>query len=436
MATTEITSEKNGVAPALAVAPQVSDAPQITEDLCEVAFPPEVYGTTPEAVEQTIQDVIERIFRDENGTIRSGVFGKTMVPLRYEDIHDRLLGVGCFTENCRMPNELKPLWLNYENANQASGKYIVSMLQKHRVTGDPAHLALARRTYESFVLLWENVARDNPYGRGWMPKPYANIMNVAGSLECSVDQYTDITLGIETFYRTQATHAERITIRNMVLSFADWWIERDFTHSFMGECLWYKRMDFPHVITWFLYVNALAYSFSPQKKYQEAFELWLEKSGSISASLAKLGISTELSLRVLERLIDLRPEHTAFWKTVMQDNADFLISLVPQKDNMTSDFKGQFQFNGFLMGCLPPAHRVFPERGYADHIRTLIPTYYRRADFYHVSRGVKLEDLDSRIKGDDYRNTFFAEGQIGWLNGYWLVQELDHGVKDRGRLEK
>lgn len=400
----------------------------VTEDLCEVAFPPESYGDNPQAVEQTIQNVIERVFRDENGTIRSGVYGKTMQPLRDEDIHDRRFGIGCFTENSAMPNDLKPLWLNYENANQASGKYMVAMLQKHRVTGDPAHLALVRQSFEAFVTLWENVARDNHYGRGWMPKPYANISNVGGSFECSVDQYTDITLGLETFYREQATYEERITIRNMVLSFADWWIDHDFTHSFMGGCLWYKRMDYPHVTGWFLYLNALAYSFSPQQKYEDAFQLWMQKSAGISASLKLLGISTELSLRQLERLIDLRPEHTAFWKSIMRDNADLLIALAPQKNNMTEHLNGKFQFNGFLMGCLPSAHRVFPDSGYDETIRELMPTYNRRADFYHVSRGVPLDDLDSRIKGDDYRNTFFAEGQIGWLHGYWFLRELQENA--------
>lgn len=416
MSTTELAPETlNGAAPDL----------RVTEDLCEVDFPPFSFGDNPDEVEATIQEVIERIFRDENGSLRSGVFGKTMKPLRDEDIKDRRLGIGCFPENAVMPNDLKPLWLNYENSNQAGGKYIVAMLQKYAVTGDEQHLALARRTYEAFVLLWENVARDNHYGRGYMPKPYASASDVGGSFETSVDQYTDITMGLQTFYEQAATHEERIKIREMILSFADWWIDHDFTHTFMGVTLWYKRMDYPHVTGWFLYVNALAYSFSPKQKYEDAFQLWMQKSDGISRSLKALGISTELSLRQLERLIELRPEHTVFWKNVMRDNADFLIALAPKKDNMTEDFKGKFQFNGFLMGCLPAAARVFPDAGYDKTIRDLMLTYNKRADFYHVSRGVPIADLDSSLQGDDYRNTFFAEGQIGWLHGYWFIRELD-----------
>ena len=108
----------------------------ITTDLCPLDFPPEIYGETPDEVEATIQQVVERVFRDEDDLLRSGVYGKTMEPITADDVHDRPYGVGGYAENHAMPHAYKLIYLNYENAEQASGKYLRAMLRKHAVTGD------------------------------------------------------------------------------------------------------------------------------------------------------------------------------------------------------------------------------------------------------------------------------------------------------------
>ena len=84
---------------------------QLTKDVCEVDFPPESYGNSLKEIESTIQEVVEKIFRDENDMIRSGVYGKTMKPLTLEDVKDRPYGVGCCSENHHIPNELKPVFM-------------------------------------------------------------------------------------------------------------------------------------------------------------------------------------------------------------------------------------------------------------------------------------------------------------------------------------
>ena len=53
----------------------------LTQDVYTGDFPPANYGQTHEAIEATIQEVVERVFRDEDGILRSGVNGATMRPL-------------------------------------------------------------------------------------------------------------------------------------------------------------------------------------------------------------------------------------------------------------------------------------------------------------------------------------------------------------------
>ena len=107
---------------------------------------------------------------------------------------------------------------NYENAGQCAGKYIVAMLEKYDVTGDSKALDNARRSFKAIELLWNNVAERNTYpgGRGWMPKPFDGIQNIAEMTECSPDQYTDMTLGLEHFHRKAADADERKVIEEMI----------------------------------------------------------------------------------------------------------------------------------------------------------------------------------------------------------------------------
>ena len=44
-------------------------------DVCEVDLSRETYGEGLEDVEATIQQVVERVFRDEDGLLRSSVYG-------------------------------------------------------------------------------------------------------------------------------------------------------------------------------------------------------------------------------------------------------------------------------------------------------------------------------------------------------------------------
>jgi hypothetical protein len=54
----------------------------------------------------------------------------------------------------------------------------------------------------------------------------------------------------------------------------------------------------------------------------------------------------------------------------------------------------------------------------------LIGEYKRRADFYHLSRGLRLDRIDPVLAGGDYRNMFWAEGHTAWLNAYWRLKRF------------
>ena len=393
---------------------------QLTEDICEVDFPPASYGRNLEEVERTIQEVIERVFRDEDGMLRSGVYGKTMKPITLEAIHDSHVGTGYCSENHAMRNDLKPVFMNYENAGQTSGKYLVALLQKFARSGHPETLALARRTFDALEQFWNNVAERNPYGRGWIPKPFNGIHDVSDIFECSPDQYCDITLGLDRFYREAADAREKRVIEEMVLSFADWWMEHDYTTTYEGTCDWWKLYPMPHSTGFFLLLNALAFGISPSPKYAAGFDLWFKLAREGLFNLRGINASG-LAVECLERLIDLRPEHKMLWLEAADANVENILRLAAR--NEIPGEGGKWQFNAFAAHHLCAAARMFPDRAYPAKIRDLLSSYTRRADFYHVSRGQPVSGISPMYAVDGYRDMFWGESHVSWLHAYWMVKE-------------
>ena len=395
----------------------------VTKDVCEAAFPPERYGRHLAEVEVTVQEVVERVFRDADGLIRSGVYGRTMRPLRAREATDRVFGIGGYAENHAMLNRYKPVYMNYENAGQASGKYIRAMLRKYAVTDDRVALDRTKRTVDAIRLVWDNVARTNPYGRGWLPKPFGGARDVSEMFECSPDQYTDVTLGLECYYRDAADARERRVIERMVVSFADWWLAHDYTTTYQGTCCWWKRTNFPHAVGFFLYLNALAHAFRPRPKYVDAFDLWLTLRRGLF-NCARVGLNASgLAIECMERLIELRPDRKVLWRRAAKANTEHMIGLVHRRNNVPR-LKGTFNFNGFAAHHLCAADRLFPSAGHRRRIRSLISAYRRRANFYHIRRGVPVARLAPVLAGNDYRDMFWAEGHVCWLNAYWTLQGL------------
>ena len=399
-------------------------AAEVTQDVCPLDFPPKIYGDSLEAIEETVQSVIERIFRDEDGILRSGVYGKTMTPFTTNDVKDRPAGVGTFMENGDFPRDLKPLWLNYENAGQASGIYLIGLVEKFQVTGDEETEALARKTFQAIECLWNNSAEQNLFGRGFIPKPYAGIQQVGEVFECSIDQYNDLALGLECFYRHLATVDEKRVIESMICSFADWWMGRNYTTNYCGRCLAWHQVEYPHCKAFFLYLLALACAMAPDPKYRDAFERMMESCHCLTNMEGDSHQSAGLTVSSMRPLIHLRPELSTFWHRVIETGAEkLLLDLSGQ-----SKWAGlpRFRMNGksYAAFYLSMAHDVLPDRGYGQAVESSLAAINSRSDFYHICRGQPVRELDSRVTGDDYRDAFWAEHHAQWFGAYWTLGRM------------
>jgi hypothetical protein len=402
----------------------VNRSEEKTQDICPLDFPPEIYGRNLEAIEGTVQAVIETVFRDEDGILRSGVYGKTMKPFTLEDVRDRTAGVGGIMENGDFPRELKPLWLNYENAGQASGIYLIGLVEKYRVTQCENTAALARKTFQAIECLWNNAAAQNPFGRGFIPKPYAGIRDVGTVFECSIDQYNDLALGLESFYRHVATVDEKRVIEAMIRSFADWWIGRNYTTNYVGKCLVWHQLDYPHCKGFFLYLLALAYAMAPDPKYRAAFDSMMKSCACLTNMEGDSHQSAGLTVSSMRPLLLLRPELSTFWNRVIETGAEKLLLDL----SLQSKWAGlpQFRMNGRAYAALylSMAHDVLPESGYGRAVKASLEDINTRSDFYHICRGQPVCELDPRVTGDDYRDAFWAEHHAQWFGAYWTLRRL------------
>lgn len=395
--------------------------PELTRDVFTGRFPPENYGDTHEAIEATIQEVVERIFRDEDGILRSGVNGLNMKPLANDDVKDRPKGQGAYTQHSAMPDALKAVWMNYENTGQASGSYLVALSLKYNATRDPQVCERARRTVEAITTLWNNAAPpagNGGGGRGWFPKPYGGIRQVAGIEECSADQYVDVTLGLHAYHRTMADADEKKRIEDIVISFSDWWHDHDHSGVYFGRPIWWKRLDWhPMAAAGFLYIHALADSWRPGPKSKHSFDTWL----GLKATLLQPAVDRPVNATMhgipvlcLEQLRALRPDLDAVWQPAILHQSALLARSVDE-----APMNKTFEMNGFSADYLAAAHHLVPAAGYDKLALRCMNACKTRGDFYHIRRAQPIESLPSLVRGDDYRDVFFCEGQVHWLSAYW-----------------
>jgi len=387
-------------------------------------FPPLSYGDSLEEVEKTIQEVTERVFRDSDGFLLSSVNAATMKPYRLEDVRDRPHGEGSFVERSAIPKAIKPLWINYENTGQASGTYLDALCAKFQATGSQEAKACAKRTVDGILAIWRRgatVAHSlGGGGLGWFPKPYDGLRSFEGMHECSVDQYCEVTLGLQRYHRILADDAEKRTIEELVLSFADWWYDHDFAGIYLGEAVWWKRLDqHSMAASYFLYLYSLAQTWSPCRKFQHGFEIWLELKGALKPpGEAVWGCMNGLTLNVLERLAELRPDLNDFWLSAARHQAPLLVSSVRDRVNMN----GRYEFEGFAADYLCAAEHLLPGHGYADLAIKCLEQCNSRDRFYHLRRGSRISDLDPRETGDDIRDAYHCELHVHWLSGYWKLR--------------
>ncbi|MHB0947076.1 MAG: hypothetical protein ACYC3B_07880 [Sedimentisphaerales bacterium] len=401
-----------------------------TTDVCKLDFPPVSYGDSLAQIEKTIQQVIETIFRDQSGLIISGVNGLTMKPLRPEDVPDRQLGIGGWWENACMPREYKNLAMNFENCHQCSGKYLDGLVDKYAVTRDEKVLGYAKKIAHTTHQLWETAAKTHRYGKGWLPKPYAGMNLIPEMCETSVDQYSDITFGLEKYYNELADRQERAFLAEMLLSFADWWLDHNYTTSFMGTTVWWDRV---HTLaqSYFLYLFQLAYSLVPRKKYLDGFDYIFSRAEKelVTREGAYNGENfnpntSGIVIEAMSRIAKINPSLKVFCHNCIQAYIPAMIE-AGNRGAAGNDLDPIFNLRLFTAKYLSHAHEFCKDDALVKYMIEYISTIKSRSDFYHVKRGLSLDDgVLERMHVDksDYRDVFWVEEQCCWLTTYWYLR--------------
>jgi hypothetical protein len=397
----------------------------ITQDPWNGSYPPARYGQTLAEVANTVEEIVERIFRDEDGILRCSVNSRTMKPYVAEEVTDRKDGIGTFVQHSAIPTDAKPVWMNYENAGQASGVYLEALCAKYKATGDESIRPLAERTVEAIARLWENAANmeypNGGAGRGWFPKPYFGINNVAGMYECSADQYCDITLGLHCFYETFANNAQKRLIENIITSFAEWWYDHDYCGIYLGKPIWWKRLEGHTVCGWFIYLNALAQSFRPCKKFEDGFNTWRELTGVLTKDESTVWICMNgIPTKSMKRMLELRPDCRDYWLRVTKHQADLMVKSVSQPTNLNR----LYVIDPFAADYLATAHEILPNEGYDNWVRKCLEACFNRESYFHLRRGQPVANLSVPEQGQDMIDALLCENHVHWLSGYWISRNL------------
>ena len=167
----------------------------------------------------------------------------------------------------------------------------------------------------------------------------------------------------------------------------------------------------------FLYLNALADSFTPCRKFQDGFAIWLERKSTLFAE-----VGAESTIIAMEHLMELRPDLSGIWREGAAQQAQRLARCVEQ--GVWEEGEGIWR-NIAPYGCgmvgFAAAHRLWPEGGYDRLAWRQLETCTRREQFYHVRRGLAVSELPAALRGDDYRDMFHYQPHTAWMRAYWQL---------------
>jgi len=152
-----------------------------------------------------------------------------------------------------------------ENSITVSGSHLAAQSIRYQATGEPAALAAARVAYRSLRIIFEfGVQAGNP---GFMGKPF----HFEYSVHTTGDQYLHMMWGLWTFYPV-ASAAEQAEIRAMFIAIADYQIKVDYTIFNRTGGGWNNRLDPTDYNAIMAALVAVAYKFSGDRKYRDAYE--------------------------------------------------------------------------------------------------------------------------------------------------------------------
>lgn len=381
------------------------------------------FGSTLPAIEARAQRILRALFLDRHGFVRGGINANTLAPYTLQDMADYEVRE-LFTVNAGCPYDAKKLIMNYEEADMATGDYLMSLVHKSAVTGDEKVREQARKAFGAILLLCHNSFTKNPYGRGWLPKPYLGIMEVGEIFECSVDQYTKIALGLDWYARELATPEERAQAEDTLTAFAEWWVEHAYTANYFGNCCWWWRTNMPHPEAWFLYILATAEHLTGDRRYAREFRRLLQFRKALFNVGRVETNACNLTVECLERLMILKPGYRPLWREAMRACWEYSREHTAAEGYCPQRLgKGQVLVNnGGRVACTAATASQFLPDGAAlrDWARAVLGKYDRREMFMHLhpdSRGLPraFEFELLALSGHHFTS---------WLHAYWKLERL------------
>jgi hypothetical protein len=241
-----------------------------------------------------------------------------------------------------------------------------------------------------------------------------------------------MTFGLEKYYNELAEGEEKKILAEMLLSFADWWIDHNYTTSFLGMTVWWDRV---HTLAqaYFLYLFELAYSLAPRKKYREGFDyiFSLSEKALVTKEGAYLGENfnpntSGIVIEAMSRIADINPSLRVFCNNCIQSYIPAMIDAGAA--GQAGDLAPIFNLKLFTAKYLTHAHEFSNDDALVKYIIDYLTTTKDRSDFYHVKRGLSIDDgvLESmRVDKADYRDVFWVEEQCCWFSAYWYLRR--HG---------
>jgi hypothetical protein len=229
-----------------------------------------------------------------------------------------------------------------------------------------------------------------------------------------------ITYALEAYHRERANRAERRAIEEIIVAFADWWIDHDFTTNYFGNCCWWLKTNHAHSTAFFLYLTALAGAFSKRAKYTRAFAHCLNFRATLIHGKGDHANSCNIAIECAERLCELKPALAPFWRRSVLRQIGFSLEAL-QADGSVSlpSLATRFQQGARIAASLAVAHRLFPKLGFGARVFPLLRKYSRREHFHHVTRGQKR--IHPLLQRPDYIHSFSAQEHASWLRAYWMM---------------
>lgn len=173
-----------------------------------------------------IEEWVENRFLDHHGIVYTYIDTENEKPLT-----DSFFGPND-APICH-PGVTPATWHRYENCSMATAAYMMGLLYRHAVEGDPIALDRARKAYHALTHIYEV---GKTLEEGFLPKIYHDKF----SEQTSTDQVLYVMYAFDLFHQF-ATASEKAEIDRMMVHIVHFWVKRNYCYTYF----WMKDMPWP-----------------------------------------------------------------------------------------------------------------------------------------------------------------------------------------------